>query len=92
MSGQTTTTAIHDIEYTPPPLLCVQMTAAKKILRCSIATSNTVVLRAELGVYPLKTSGHMRDIRGIERMNKNENVLARPSVLHENVETAISCR
>ena len=32
----------------------VQMTAAKKIPGCSSTTSNTV-LRAELGMYPLKT-------------------------------------
>ena len=37
----------------------VQMTAAKMILGCSSATSNTV-FRAELGVYPLKTN---RDVR-----------------------------
>ena len=32
-----------------------QMTAAKKVLECSSTTSNTV-LRAELGMYPLKTN------------------------------------
>ena len=32
----------------------VQMTAANKILGCSSTTSNTV-LRAELGMYPLRT-------------------------------------
>ena len=36
----------------------VQMAAAKKILGCSKTTSNTA-LRAELGMYPLKTKqGH----------------------------------
>ena len=33
----------------------VQMTAAKKVLGCSSTTSNTV-LRAELGMYPLRTN------------------------------------
>ena len=37
----------------------VQMTAAKKVLGCSSTTSNTV-LRAELGMYPLRTN---RDVR-----------------------------
>ena len=35
-------------------LEAVQMTVAKKVLRCSSTTRNTV-LRAELGMYPLKT-------------------------------------
>ena len=37
----------------------VQIAAAKKILGCSSTTSNTVLraeLRAELGMYPLKTN------------------------------------
>ena len=38
----------------------VQMTAAKKILGCS--TSNTV-LRAELGMYPLKTHRGVRKLK-----------------------------
>ena len=33
----------------------VQMTAAKKVLGCSSTTSNTIV-RAELGMYSLKTN------------------------------------
>ena len=32
----------------------VQMTAAKKILGCSSTASNNAVLRAKLGMYPLK--------------------------------------
>ena len=43
------------------PLKTVQMTAAKKILGCSSTTSNTV-LRAELGMYPLKTNGDVRKV------------------------------
>ncbi|MEP2037814.1 MAG: hypothetical protein ABJI72_14510 [Parasphingorhabdus sp.] len=39
----------------------VQMTAAKKILRCLSTTSNTV-LRAELGMHPLKTNRDMRKL------------------------------
>ena len=37
----------------------VQMTAAKKIVRCSSTTSNTV-LRAELRMHPLKRFGDTR--------------------------------
>ena len=40
----------------------VQMTAAKKILGCSSTTSNTV-LRAELGMYPLKTNRDFRKLK-----------------------------
>ena len=43
-------------------LKTVQMTAAKKILRCSSTTSNTV-LRAELGMYPLETNGDVRKLK-----------------------------
>ena len=39
----------------------VQMAAAKKILGCSKPTSNTA-LRAELGMYPLKTNRDMRKL------------------------------
>ena len=39
----------------------VQMTAAKKILGCSSTTSNTV-LRAELGMHPLKTNKRREEI------------------------------
>ena len=34
---------------------------------------------------------HLRDIRGIERRNRNESVFARPNGLRENAGTAISC-
>ena len=40
----------------------VQMTAATQVLGCSSTTSNTV-LRAELGMYPLKTN---RDVRKLK--------------------------
>ena len=40
----------------------VQMSAAKKILGCSKTTSNTA-LRAELGMYALKTNRDMRKLR-----------------------------
>ena len=43
-----------------------QMIAAKNILGCSSATSNTA-LRAELGMYPLKTN---RDMRKLKRQHK----------------------
>ena len=39
-----------------------QMTAAKKVPRCSRTTSNTV-LRADLGMYPLKTNRDMRKLK-----------------------------
>ena len=48
----------------------VQMTAAIKILRYSSATSNTV-LRAELGMHPLKTT---RDMRKLKWQHKVRNV------------------
>ena len=34
----------------------------------------------------------VRDIRGIKRRDRNENVFARANGLRENAETAISCR
>ena len=40
----------------------VQMTAAEKMLRCSRTTSNAV-LRAVLGMHPLKTNGDMRKLK-----------------------------
>ena len=40
----------------------VQMTAAKKVLKCSSTTSNRV-LRAELGTYPLKTNRNVRKLK-----------------------------
>ena len=46
------------------------MTAAKKILGCSSTTSNTV-LRAELGMYPLKTN---RDVRKLKWQYKVRNL------------------
>ncbi|MEP5375891.1 MAG: hypothetical protein ABJQ14_08885, partial [Hyphomicrobiales bacterium] len=46
----------------------VQMTAAKKILRCSSTTSNTV-LRAELGMHPLKTNR-----AGLPNLNKHKQI------------------
>lgn len=48
----------------------VQMTAAKKVLGCSSTTSNTV-LRAELGMYPLKTN---RDVRKLKWQYKVRNM------------------
>ena len=46
------------------------MTAAKKILRCSNTMSNTV-LRAELGMYPIKTN---KDVRKMKRQHKVRNM------------------
>ena len=40
----------------------IQMTATIKILRCSSTTSDTVV-RAELGMHPLKTNRDMRKLK-----------------------------
>ena len=40
----------------------VHMTAAKQLPRCSSTTSNTV-LRAELGMHPLKTNRGMRKLK-----------------------------
>ena len=48
----------------------VHMTAAKKILACPSMTSN-VVLRAELGIYPLKTN---RDARKFKWQFKVKNM------------------
>ena len=39
-----------------------RMTAARKTLRCSSTTSKTV-LRAELGMHPLKTNRNMRKLK-----------------------------
>ena len=36
--------------------------------------------------------GTLRDLRGVKRRNRNENVFARPNRLRESAETAISCR
>ena len=36
--------------------------------------------------------GTLRDLRGVKRRNRNENVFARPNGLRQNAETAISCR
>ena len=47
----------------------IQMTAAQKVLGCSSTTSNTV-LRAELGMYPLKTD---RDVRKLKWQYKLRN-------------------
>ena len=46
----------------------VRMTAAKKILGCSSTTSNTV-LRAELGMYPLKTNRGGRKLKWQYKVN-----------------------
>ena len=40
----------------------------------------------------VKSEKYLRDIRGIEGRDRNENVFARPDRLHEISETAISCR
>ena len=48
----------------------VQMKGAKKVLGCSSTTSNTV-LRAELGMYPLKT---IRDVRKLKWQYKVKNM------------------
>ena len=39
----------------------------------------------------VKEAEHLRDLRGVKRRNRNENVFARPNGLRENAETAISC-
>ena len=39
----------------------------------------------------MKGEEHSRDLRGVKRRNRNENVFARPNGLRENDETAISC-
>ena len=44
------------------------MAAAKRILGCSSTTSNTV-LRAELGMYPFKTSGDVRKLKWQHEVN-----------------------
>ena len=36
--------------------------------------------------------GTLRDLRGVKRRNRNENVLTRPNGLRENAETTVSCR
>ena len=43
-------------------LEAVQITAAKQILGCSSTTSNTI-LRAERGMYPLKTNRDARKLK-----------------------------
>ena len=48
----------------------VQMAAAKRVLGCSSTTSNTV-LRAELGICPLKTN---RDVRKLKWQCKVKNM------------------
>ena len=40
----------------------------------------------------MKEEEHLRDLRGVKRRNRNENVFARPDGLRANAETAISCR
>ena len=39
------------------------MTAANTILRCSSTNSTTAVLRAELGMYPVKTNRDTRKLK-----------------------------
>ena len=47
------------------------MTAGKKVLRFSSTTNNDTVLRAELGVYPLKTN---RDARKLKWQHQARNM------------------
>ena len=55
---------MQDYEYTPAKLVkkleTVPMTAAKRILGCSKTASNTA-LRAELGIYSLKTNRDLEE-------------------------------
>ena len=44
------------------------MTAAKNILGCSCTTSN-IVLRAELGMCPLKTNRYVRKLKWLYKVN-----------------------
>ena len=44
------------------------------------------------GKSSAKTRGEIRDIRGVKRSDRNENVFARPNGLRENAEIAVSCR
>ena len=53
----------------------------------SIYILETLALRNKV-----KEEQHLRDLRGVKRRNRNENVFARPNGLRENAETAISCR
>ena len=39
----------------------------------------------------VKEEEHLRDVRGVKRTGRDENVFVRPNGLHENAETAISC-
>ena len=49
----------------------VQMTAAQKLVGCSSTTSTTSLLRAELGMYPLKS---IRDVRKLKWQYKVMNM------------------
>ena len=39
-----------------------------------------------------KAEEHFRDLRGVKRRNRNDNVFARPDGRRANAETTISCR
>ena len=49
----------------------VQMTAAQNALGCSSTTSNTTLLKAELGMYPLPTK---RDVGKLKWQHKVRNM------------------
>ena len=58
----------------------VQMTAAKKVRGYSSTTSNTE-LRAELGMYPLKTNRDARKLKWQYKVRKSQRRGCQPSLI-----------
>ena len=69
------------------------MVPAKKFGRYKAEAGESLGKRERLALRnKVKSEKRSRDIRGIKRRGRNENVFARPDGLRENAETAISCR
>ena len=65
----------------------------EKFGRYTAEVEETIENRERLALRnKVKSVTHSRDIRGIKRRDRNENVFARPIGRRENAETAISCR
>ena len=69
------------------------MVSAEKFGRYKEEAEEGIGRRERLALRnKVNSEKHLRYIRGIKRRDTHENLLARPTGLRENAETAISCR
>ena len=70
-----------------------EMLSIEKFAGYKTEVKENIKIRERLALRnKVKEEEHLRDLRGVKRRNRNENVFARPNGLRKNAETAISRR